>query len=139
MSENKIEGYLGIDIRQLKKEILELALHIERNNSRIVLLRIYGERDYSVSIIDKSALFKKTDEEFAFTFSLIDPWSISGFESIFYDDDNDVYVDVLNDEEFTIEELLKEAFHNAVNGYCPSFEDEWKKFLIEFNNYLNSN
>ena len=55
-----------------------------------------------------------------------------------YDSDEGFYIDQCNGEKFTEDELLEEALVDAIDGWCGKFEYEFNKFLIEFNNFLDS-
>jgi len=113
-------------------------LCIDVDYSKSILLGVYGEGDYYISKVQRGAMYERNGEQFVFKFSLIDPWDIYGFEDVIYDSDEGLYVDQSSGEKFTEDELLEEALMDAVNGWCGKFEDEFKRFLIEFNNFLDS-
>jgi len=136
--EGKIEKYLGVDIGELKSKIIEKALCIEVDYSKSILLGVYGEGDYYISKVQRGAMYERNGEQFIFKFSLIDPWDIYGFEDVIYDSNEGFYIDQCNGEKFTEDELLEEALVDAIDGWCGKFEYEFNKFLIEFNNFLNS-
>jgi len=134
--DKKIREYLGVSIDELTELIVNQALWIEKDNSKAVLLKVFGERHFSITIIQKGASFERNGEEFTFEFSIIDPWDVSGFEDVYYDSDNNIYVDDLYDTKYTEDELLEETFFSAIDGDCPRFENEFNKFLYEFDKYL---
>ena len=136
--EGKIEKYLGVDIGELKSKIIEKALCIEVNYSKSILLGVYGEGDYYISKVQRGAMYERNGEQFIFEFSLIDPWDVFGFENVFYDMDEGLYIDQSSWEKFTEDELLEEALIDVIDGWCRKFEDEFNRFLIEFNNFLDS-
>jgi len=136
--EGKIEKYLGVDIGELKSKIIEKVLCIEVDYSKSILLGVYGEGDYYISKVQRGAMYERNGEQFVFEFSLIDPWDIYGFEDVIYDSNEGFYIDQCNGEKFTEDELLEEALVDVIDGWCGKFEYEFNKFLIEFNNFLNS-
>jgi len=133
--EKKIEEYLGVKIDDLREEILRKALIIDVDYCRKVHLSICGKGDYSISIIQSGAQIENYGGGFSYEFSMITPWDVNGFESVHYIG-NSIYIDVDINEEFFEEELLYEALNSAINGYCGKFEDEFKEFVIEFNEYI---
>ena len=136
--EGKIEKYLGVDIGELKSKIIEKALCIEVDYSKSIFLGVYGEGDYYISKVQRGAMYERNGEQFVFEFSLIDPWDIYGFEDVIYDSNEGFYIDQCNGEKFTEDELLEEALVDVIDGWCGKFEYEFNKFLIEFNNFLDS-
>jgi len=136
--EKKVEEYLGVGIDVLMEIILDKALWIEKDNSKVVLFRVFGRRDFTLSIIQKGILYERDGEQFVFEFSIIDPWDVSGFESIHYYEDKGLYIDEINGEKFIEDEFLEEALQSAINGNCGKFYHEFIRFLIEFNNFLDS-
>ena len=136
--ERKVEEYFGIDIDELRTEILEKAIHIEMDYSKSILLGVYGKGDYYISKVQKGAMYERNGGQFVFEFSLIDPWDVYGFEDVIYDSDEGLYVDTSSGERFTEDEFLEEALIDAINGWCGKFEDEFRRFLIKFNNFLDS-
>ena len=133
----RISSYLQVDIDQLREEIIEKAITIQKDPSKKVLLEIYGKSEYYISIVQQGYGYPG-HSEFSYEFSLIEPWDVYGFEDVVYSDEG-LYIDQCNGEEFTEEELLEEATIDAVSGWCGGFEYEFNRFLIEFNNYLNYN
>ena len=134
----RISSYLGVDIDQLRREIIEKAITIQKDHSKKVLLEIYGKSEYYISIVQEGYGYQG-NSEFSYEFSLIEPWDIWTLETVWYNDDTGLYEDIDTDDIFTEEELLNIAVDDAVSGECSQFEDEFKNFLIEFNNYLNYN
>ena len=74
-------------------------------------------------------MYERNGEQFVFEFSLIDPWDVFGFEDVFYDMDEGLYIDQSSLERFTEDELLEEALVDAIDGWCGKFEYELNKFL----------
>jgi len=134
--EGKVEEYLGVSIDELKSKIIEKALCIGVDYSKSILLGVYGKGDYYISKFQRGGMYERNSEQFVFEFSLIDSWDIYGFEDVVYDSDEGFYVDQSSGEKFTEEDLLEEALMDAINGWCGKFEDEFNRFLIEFNNFL---
>jgi len=134
----RISSYLGVDVEQLKQEIIEKAITIQKDYSKKVLLEIYGKSEYYISIVQQGYGYPG-NSEFSYEFSLIDPWDIWSLETIWYNDETGLYEDIDTDDEYTEEELINIAVDDAINGFCPHFDDEFNDFLIEFNNYLNYN
>ena len=134
----RISSYLGVDIDQLKQEIIEKAITIQKDHSKKVLLEIYGKSEYYISIVEQGYGYQG-NSVFSYEFSLIDPWDIWNLETIWYNDETGLYEDIDTDDEFTEDELINIAIDEAENGECAQFESEFNNFLIEFNNYLNYN
>ena len=133
----RISSYLQVDIDQLRREIIEKAITIQKDYSKKVLLEIYGKSEYYISIIQQGYGYPG-HSEFSYEFSLIEPWDVYGFEDVVYDSDEGLYIDQSNGEEFMEDELLEEATIDAISGWCGDFEYEFNRFLIEFNNFLDS-
>ena len=134
----RISSYLQVDIEQLRHEIIEKAVVIQKDSSKKVLLEVYGKSEYYISIVREGYEYQG-NSEFSYEFSLIDPWDIWTLESVIYNDDTGLYEDIDTNDEYTEEELLNIAIDDAESGECAQFEDEFNNFLIEFNNYLNYN
>jgi len=134
----RISSYLGVDIDQLREEIIKKAITIQKDYSKKVCLDIYGKSEYYISIVQQGYGYYG-DREFSYDFSLIEPWDISTLQTIWYNDETGLYEDIDTDDEFSEDELLNIAIDEALNGNCSQFEDEFNNFLIEFNNYLNYN
>ena len=134
----RISSYLQVDIEQLRQEIIEKAVVIQKDHSKKVLLEIYGKTEYYISIVQEGYGYLG-HSEFSYEFSLIDPWDLWTLETVVYNDDTGLYEDIDTNDEYTEEELLNEAINDAKSGECAQFEDEFNNFLIEFNNYLNYN
>ena len=134
----RISSYLQVDIEQLRHEIIEKAVVIQKDSSKKVLLEVYGKSEYYISIVREGYEYQG-NSEFSYEFSLIDPWDIWTLESVIYNDDTGLYEDIDTNDEYTEEELLNIAIDDAESGECAQFESEFNNFLIEFNNYLNYN
>ena len=137
--EQKLNGFLGIEAGELREKIIEKAVCLDKDYSRMVVLRIYPDGTYDIGIGQEGNYDGLSSEERLWVeFSLIEPWDVYGFEDVVYDSDEGLYVDQSSGEKFTEEDLLEEALMDAVNGWCGKFEDEFKRFLIEFNDFLDS-
>ena len=135
--EQKLEEFLGIDVGELREKIIEKAVWLNKDYSKMVVLRIYPDGSYDIGIGQKGSYDGLSYEERLWVeFSLIEPWDVYGFEDVIYDSDEGLYVDQSSGEKFTEEDLLEEVLMDAINGWCGKFEDEFNRFLIEFNNFF---
>ena len=136
--EQKLKEFLGIESGELREKIIEKAVCLDKDYSRMVVLRIYPDGTYDVGIGQEGNYDGLSSEERLWVeFSLIEPWDVYGFEDVVYDSDEGLYVDQSSGEKFTEEDLLEEVLMDAINGWCGKFEDEFNRFLIEFNNFLD--
>jgi len=137
--EQKLEKFLGIESGELREKIIEKAVWLNKDYSKMVVLRIYSDGSYDIGIGQQGSYDGLFNEERLWVeFSLIEPWDVYGFEDVIYDSDEGLYVDQSSGEKFTEEDLLEEVLMDAINGWCGKFEDEFNRFLIEFNNFLDS-
>jgi len=137
--EQKLKEFLGIEFGELREKIIEKAVCLDKDYSRMVVLRIYPDGTYDVGIGQEGNYDGLSSEERLWVeFSLIGPWDVYGFEDVVYDSDEGLYVDQSSGEKFTEEDLLEEVLMDAINGWCGKFEDEFNRFLIEFSNFLDS-
>jgi len=135
--EQKLKEFLGIEFGELREKIIEKAVCLDKDYSRMVVLRIYPDGTYDVGIGQEGNYDGLSSEERLWVeFSLIGPWDVYGFEDVVYDSDEGLYVDQSSGEKFTEEDLLEEVLMDAINGWCGKFEDEFNRFLIEFNNFF---
>ena len=126
-------------LNELRDEIIEKAIWLDKDYSKMVVLRIYPDGTYDIGIGQEGNYDGLSSEERLWVeFSLIEPWDVYGFEDVVYDSDEGLYVDQSSGEKFTEEDLLEEVLMDAINGWCGKFEDEFNRFLIEFNNFLDS-
>jgi len=137
--EQELGEFLGVDVGELREKIIEKAVWLNKDYSKMVVLRIYPDGSYDVGIGQEGSYDGLSSEERLWVeFSLIEPWDVYGFEDVVYDSDEGLYVDQSSGEKFTEEDLLEEVLMDAINGWCGKFEDEFNRFLIEFNNFLDS-
>jgi len=137
--EQKLKEFLGIESGELREKIIEKAVWLNKDYSKMVVLRIYSDGSYDIGIGQQGSYDGLFNEERLWVeFSLIEPWDVYGFEDVIYDSDEGLYVDQSSGEKFTEEDLLEEVLMDAINGWCGKFEDEFNRFLIEFNNFLDS-
>jgi len=136
--EQKLKEFLGIESGELREKIIEKAVCLDKDYSRMVVLRIYPDGTYDIGIGQEGNYDGLSSEERLWVeFFLIEPWDVYGFEDVVYDSDEGLYVDQSSGEKFTEEDLLEEVLMDAINGWCGKFEDEFNRFLIEFNNFLD--
>jgi len=131
----KIEEYLGVFIDDLRASLIEKAMHIDNDYSKKVLLEVYGEKDYKITIVKRGYRYYRKNI-FSFEFSIITPFDVNGFESFQYDLENGLYIDVDSNEKLTENDLLDEAINSAISGYCNKFENEFEQFLNEFYKFI---
>ena len=137
--EQKLKEFLGIESGELREKIIEKAVCLDKDYSRMVVLRIYPDGAYDIGIGQEGNYDGLSSEERLWVeFSLIEPWDVYGFEDVVYDSDEGLYVDQSSGEKFTEEDLLEEVLMDVINGWCGKLEDEFNRFLIEFNNFLDS-
>ena len=134
--ERKLEEFLGIEIGDLRDEIIEKAVWLRKDPSRMVVLRVFPDGSYDIGIGQKGS-YDGLDGRFWFEFSLIEPWDLSGFKTVV--EDGDGYIDEYNGDKFEDdEEILDAVKHDVASGFYGKLEYEWKKFLKEFDQWYNS-
>jgi len=136
--EQKLEEFLGIDVGELREKIIEKAVWLNKDYSKMVVLRIYPDGSYDIGIGQKGSYDGLSYEERLWVeFSLIEPWDLIEYESVIQEEDGDGYIDQENGDEFKDgNELLDAVFSSVASGFYDDFEYEWKKFLKEFNDWF---
>ena len=134
--EKELEEFLGIETGDLRDEIIEKAVWLRKDNSKMVVLRIFPDGTYDVGIGQEGS-YDGLDERFWFEFSLIEPWDIPEFETVVENDDGG-WIDQDNGDEFEDDDELLDAVKTTVSsGFYGRFEEEWKKFLLAFHEWRN--
>ena len=134
--ENELEEFLGIRTWDLRKEIIEKAVWINKDPSKFVVVRIFRDGSYDTGIGQEGS-YDGLDERFWFEFYLIEPWDVAEFETIHWN--GEVYVDELSEEVFEDnDELLEMVKIHVITGFYDDFEYEWKRFLKEFEAWYNA-
>ena len=133
--EQKLEEFLGVDARELREKIIEKAVWLDKDYSKMVVLRIYPDGSYDIGIGQEGSYDGlSNDERLWVEFSLIEPWDLPEYETFagvvggYIDEDNG---DVFDDDGF-----LDAVRTSVASGFYDKFEYEWKKFLREFNDWL---
>ena len=138
--EQKLEEFFGIEAGELREKIIEKAVCLDKDYSRMVVLRIYLDGSYDVGIGQQGSHDGLSNEERLWVeFSLIEPWDLPEYEIVIANEDGDGYIDQENGDEFKDEyELLDAVFSSVSSGFYDKFEYEWKKFLREFNEWYEA-
>ena len=138
--EQKLEEFLGIEAGELRDEIIEKAVWLNKDYSKKVVLRIYSDGSYDVGIgQDGSDDGLSNEERLWIEFSLIEPWDIPEYETVVENEDGDGYVDEDNGDEYKDDDELLDAVRISVaSGFYDEFEYEWKKFLREFDEWYEA-
>ena len=138
--EQKLEEFFGIEAGELREKIIEKAVCLDEDYSRMVVLRIYLDGSYDVGIGQQGSHDGLSNEERLWVeFSLIEPWDLPEYEIVIANEDGDGYIDQENGDEFKDEyELLDAVFSSVSSGFYDKFEYEWKKFLREFNEWYEA-
>jgi len=133
--EQKLKKFLGIESGELREKIIEKAVWLDKDYSRMVVLRIYPDGTYDIGIGQEGNYDGLSSEERLWVeFSLIEPWDLPEYETFagvvggYIDEDNG---DVFDDDGF-----LDAVRKSVALGFYDKFEYEWKKFLREFNDWL---
>ena len=138
--EKELEEFLGIKAEDLRDEIVEKAVWLTKDPSKMVVLRIFHNGDYDVGIGQEGNYDGyDNDERLWVSFSLIEPWDLPEYQTVVENEDGDGYIDELSGEEFKDdEELLEEVRTSVSSGFNGRFEEEWKKFLKDFAEWYDS-
>ena len=141
--EQKLKGFLGIEAEELRDEIIEKAVWLNKDYSKMVVLRIYPDGTYDVGIGQEGSYDGLSNEERLWVeFSLIEPWDLPEYETVAENEDGNGYIDEDNGDEYKDDDELLEAVRTSVaSGFYDEFENEWKKFLRQFDGWyegLNS-
>jgi len=133
--EQKLKEFLGIESGELREKIIEKAVWLDKDYSRMVVLRIYPGGTYDIGIGQEGNYDGLSNEERLWVeFSLIEPWDLPEFERVVEDENGD-WVDQDNGDKFEGDELFDVVFSSVVSGFYDKFEYEWKKFLKEFDKW----
>jgi len=133
--EQKLKEFLGIESGELREKIIEKAIWLNKDCSKMVVLRIYSNGSYDVGIGQEGSYDGLSNEERLWVeFSLIEPWDLPEFESVVEDENGD-WVDQDNGDKFEGDDLFDAVFSSVVSGFYDKFEYEWKKFLKQFDEW----
>jgi len=138
--EQKLKGFLGIEAEELRDEIVEKAVWLDKDYSKMVVLRIYPDGTYDVGI-GQEGNYDGLDstERLWVEFSLIEPWDLPEYETVAENEDGNGYIDEDNGDEYRDDDELLEAVRVSVaSGFYDDFEYEWKKFLREFDEWYEA-
>jgi len=141
--EQKLEEFLGIEAGELRDKIVENAVWLNKDYSKMVVLRMYPDGTYDVGIGQEGSYDGLSNEERLWVeFSLIEPWDLPEYETVAENEDGNGYIDEDNGDEYKDDDELLEAVRTSVaSGFYDEFENEWKKFLRQFDGWyegLNS-
>jgi len=138
--EKELEEFLGVAIDDLRDEIVEKAVWLRKDSSKMVAVRIFPDGTYDVGIGQEGNYDGyDNDERLWVSFSLIEPWDLPEYQTVVENEDGDGYIDELSGEEFKDdEELLEEVRTSVSSGFNGRFEEEWKKFLKDFAEWYDS-
>ena len=136
--EQKLEEFLNVDVGELREKIIEKAVCLNKDYSKMVVLRIYSDGSYDVGIGQEGSYDGlDSTERLWVEFSLIEPWDLSEYETVVENEDGDGYIDQDNGDEFKDDdELLDSVRISVASGFYDGFEYEWKRFLREFNDWF---
>ena len=136
--EQKLNGFLGIESGELREKIIEKAVCLDKDYSRMVVLRIYPDGTYDIGIGQEGNYDGLSSEERLWVeFSLIEPWDLPEYETVVENEDGDGYIDEDNGDEYKDDdELLDAVMISVSSGFYDEFEYEWKRFLREFNDWF---
>jgi len=134
--EQKLKEFLGIESGELREKIIEKAVWLNKDYSKMVVLRIYSDGSYDVGIGQQGSYDGLFNEERLWVeFSLIEPWDLPEFETIIENEDGEGYIDS-DGFGYDVDDLLDAVRTSVASGFYDKFEYEWKKFLREFNDWL---
>jgi len=135
--EQKLEEFLGIEAGELRDEIIEKAVWLDKDYSKKVVLRIYTDGSYDVGIGQEGSHDGLSSEERLWVeFSLIGPWDLPEYETVVGVVGG--YIDEDNGDVFDEDELLDAVKASVSSGFYDDFEYEWKKFLKEFDEWCEA-
>jgi len=133
--EQKLKEFLGIESGELREKIIEKAVWLDKDCSKMVVLRIYPSGSYDVGIGQEGSYDGlSNDEKLWVEFTLIEPWDLPEYET--FAGVVGGYIDEDNEDVFDDDELLDAVRTSVASGFYDKFEYEWKKFLREFNDWL---
>ena len=134
--EQKLKEFLGIESGELREKIIEKAVCLDKDYSRMVVLRIYPDGAYDIGIGQEGNYDGLSSEERLWVeFSLIEPWDLPEFETIIENEDGEGYIDS-DGFGYDVDDLLDAVRTSVASGFYDKFEYEWKKFFREFNDWL---
>ena len=138
--EQKLEEFLGIEAGELRDKIVENAVWLNKDYSKMVVLRMYPDGTYDVGIGQEGSYDGLSNEERLWVeFSLIEPWDLPEYETVAENEDGNGYIDEDNGDEYKDDDELLEAVRTSVaSGFYDDFEYEWKKFLREFDEWYEA-
>ena len=133
--EQKLEEFLGIESGELREKIIEKAVWLIKDYSKMVVLRIYPDGTYDIGIGQEGSHDGLSNEERLWVeFSLIEPWDLDEYENVFESEEG--YIDQDTEEEYKNDDELLEAVRTSVaSGFYDEFESEWEKFLKQFDEW----
>ena len=136
--EQKLKEFLGIEAGELREKIIEKAVWLDKDYSKMVVLRIYPDGSYDVGIGQEGSYDGLSSKERLWIeFSLIEPWDLDEYENVFESEDG--YIDQDTEEEYKNDDELLEAVRTSVaSGFYDDFEYEWEKFLKEFDEWYEA-
>jgi len=136
--EQKLKEFFGIESGELREKIIEKAVCLDKDYSRMVVLRIYPDGTYDIGIGQEGNYDGLSNERRLWVeFSLIEPWDLPEYETVVENEDGDGYIDEDNGDEYKDDdELLDAVMISVSSGFYDEFEYEWEKFLREFNDWL---
>jgi len=136
--EQKLKEFLGIEAGELREKIIEKAVWLDKDYSKMVVLRIYPDGSYDVGIGQEGSYDGLSNEERLWVeFSLIEPWDLPEYENVVLDGDG--YLDEITGEMFiNDDELLDSVRTSVASGFYDDFEYEWKKLLREFDEWYGA-
>jgi len=136
--EQKLEEFLGIESGELREKIIEKAVWLIKDYSKMVVLRIYPDGSYDIGIGQEGSHDGLSSKERLWIeFSLIEPWDLDEYENVFESEEG--YIDQDTEEEYKNDDELLEAVRISVaSGFYDEFEYEWKKFLKEFDEWYEA-
>jgi len=136
--EQKLKRFLGIEAGELRYEIIEKAVWLVKDYSKMVVLRIYPDGSYDIGIGQEGSHDGLSSKERLWVeFSLIEPWDLDEYENVFESEDG--YIDQDTEEEYKNDDELLEAVRTSVaSGFYDDFEYEWEKFLKEFDEWYEA-
>jgi len=136
--EQKLEEFIGIEAGELRDEIIEKAVWLDKDYSKMVVLRIYSDGSYDVGIGQEGSNDGLSNEERLWVeFSLIEPWDLPEYETVIENEDGEGYIDS-DGFGYDVDELLEAVKTSVSSGFYDDFEYEWKKFLKEFDEWYES-
>jgi len=136
--EQKLEEFLGVGVGELREKIIEKAVWLVKDYSKMVVLRIYPDGSYDIGIGQEGSHDGLSSKERLWVeFSLIEPWDLDEYENVFESEDG--YIDQDTEEEYKNDDELLEAVRTSVaSGFYDDFEYEWEKFLREFDEWYEA-